>query len=84
MFLLPHATVMATLPTEVQSDHAVTVGDISVRQLQEADIPELVDWTMQEHWHVSHNIMLANYLIDPDGWFAACNRNGQLIGNYID
>ena len=74
--------VMATVPAEGYSGQVVAEGDITVRQMQEDDIPELVRWTMQEHWHVSHNIIRANYLIDPGGWFAACNRNDQLIGKY--
>ena len=57
--------------------------DIVIRQLKEEDIPAVVDWTTMEHWHVSDNIVKANYLADPNGFFAAHNHDGQLIGVYI-
>lgn len=57
-------------------------GDIIIRQFRDEDIPAVVDWTMKEHWHVSNNIVRANYLLDPDGFFAACDSDGQVIGSW--
>ena len=57
--------------------------DVVIRQLKEEDIPAVVEWTTKEHWHVSNNIVKANYLADPNGFFAACDQDGQIIGLYV-
>ena len=66
--------------TSVESAKVSAKGHVTVRQLKEDDINDVVNWTTKEHWHVSYNIVKANYLADPNGFFAACDQDGRLIG----
>ena len=56
---------------------------ITTRTHQDEDIQTVVEWTLQEHWHVSYNIVKANYLMDPNGFFAACNPDGEIVGGFV-